>query len=67
MMGRIRPGHSAVDRRSFWLQAWKDRHLNGVFAAQKHCYGELQQLRLNVKDFEDFAAHDGLQLITASR
>ena len=21
----------------------------------------------NVKDFEDFAAHDGLQLITASR
>lgn len=22
---------------------------------------------LNVKDFEDFAAHDGLQLITSSR
>jgi hypothetical protein len=31
-----------VDRRSFWLQASKDRQLNGVFAAQKHCYRELQ-------------------------
>jgi hypothetical protein len=45
MMERICPGHSAADRRSFWLQASKDRHLNGVFAAQKHCYRELQQLR----------------------
>ena len=45
-MERICPGHSAADRRSFWLQAQKDRHLNGVFAAQKHCYRELQQLRL---------------------
>src|SRR5262249_38136435 len=47
-MERICPGHSAVDRRSFCLQTSKDRHLNGVSAAQKHYYRELQQLRSRV-------------------